>query len=186
MLKDIVKFIRDSTPYYFMEPVKDIKHSCFKNCELRVLDFDKVKDTFTKDIGIQEECKLCSVDGIFFDQRNNSLCIFDMKRFNSFYELTAETYLLNELRDMSKKIVDSLYLLCALLGYYGIEKNNYYTILHPTQLRIKPYLVVNVKSSQDIIMLRMALQNELKISLSRRIEKNINLISCDEFESAFS
>lgn len=186
MLKHIAHFIKYQTPYYFTAPVKDIAHSCFKNCTLEVLDFDKVKDSFLTNLKIKDSCKLCSVDGIFFDKKNNSLCIFDMKRFNSMYELTAEEYLRPELKDMSKKIVDTLYLFCAILGYYGINKSNYFTILHPSQLKIKPYLVVNVESSRDIEMLRLALLNELKISLSRRIEENIQLINCKEFEDAFS
>ena len=186
MLKHIAYFIKYHTPYYFITPVKDIKHSCFENCEVEVLDFDKVKDTFLNDLKINDSCKLCSVDGVFFDNRNNSVCVFDMKRFNPLYELTAEEYIKPELKNLSKKVVDTLYLFCAILGYYNIDKSNYYTLLHPSQLRIKPYLVVNVKSSQDIEILRLAFLNDLKISLSRRIEENIQMINCQEFEDAFS
>ena len=86
---------------------------------------------------------------------------------------------------MPKKIVDSLLILIAFLGYYAIDKTFYKVLLHPKQMPINSYMVINVRS-QDLIGHRLALQDKLRISLSSRIEGNLGLISCEEFEQQFS
>jgi len=186
MLKRVIIFLRDKTPLYILKKVKDIDHSCCSDCEKEVLDFDAIKDEFTRSLGIREDRKLCSVDGVVFNKRDNSIYIFDMNRYNPMGALSLEDYISKELKDMPKKIYDTLYLLTAILGYYKIDQSLYFFLLHPLQIRIKPFLLVNVKKSEDMVGLRLALQNELNISLSNRIEKNISLINCEEFEKALS
>jgi hypothetical protein len=181
---NIINFLK-TTPYYLIKPVKDIKCSCCPNCEIMALDFDTVKDQFFEYLKI-DDYKLCSVDGILFDKHRRAFCIFDMKRYNPLSGLTEIEYVGKELKKMSNKIVDSIYILSAIMGYYGLDKEHYPILLHPKKLKIFPYMVVNLKSSQEILNVSLALQKELRISLSKRIEENIMLINCEQFEYAFS
>ncbi len=112
--------------------------------------------------------------------------MFDMKRYNPLSGLTEIEYVGQVLKKMPNKIIDSMYILLALMGYYGLAKEHYPMLLHPKKLKIFPYMVVNLKSSQEILNVSLALQNELRISLSKRIEENIMLINCEQFEYAFS
>ena len=185
MVKKLIKFF-STTPYYYIKKVCDIEHSCLKNCSIEVLDFDLVKDDFFKnELQIGESKKLSSVDGIFYNTKGERLCLFDMKRYNKLNNQSEKEFIEQELSKMPKKIVDSLLILIAFLGYYAIDKTFYKVLLHPKQMPINSYMVINVRS-QDLIGHRLALQDKLRISLSSRIEGNLGLISCEEFEQQFS
>jgi len=57
--------------YYFENEIKSIDHSCCSSCTIKVLDFDKVKDEFCKNIGITDTDKLKSVDVMYLSPTEN-------------------------------------------------------------------------------------------------------------------
>jgi hypothetical protein len=182
MKTHLIKFWKEQVPINFKERVDRIPNTCCP-INLRVTDFDKVKDEFSKIFGIVGTNKLSSVDAITLD-KNNNLCLLEMKGYNWKNSKNKVDVIMQKILDSIPKFVDSVYLLICVLGYYDIPQKWYHIVVHTKKIKITPYLVIDC-SYQDLVNLQRAAAPQLNQKLSSRITHPIQLINCQELERFF-
>ena len=181
MRKKVINFWKTVIPLNFKVRVHALPESCCYN-NIEVVNFDKVKDKFTEIVHIGEGNKLKSVDAIKIHKKND-LCLTEFKGHGG--QGNKLSFTKDKINETIPKIVDSVCVLIAILGYFKAKRKWYYTILHPKELKITPYLVLNYEA-KDLIPIKLALQAELNFRISARIETPIHLINCEDFERIFS
>lgn len=155
-----IKDILIQNGLYFEKEIKDIQYSCC-NETLKVLDFDLVKDEFSKRIKI-EKPKSC--DCLYFCSTRNELFFIEMKDIDRFiirnsrritdfkrFRAIVESKLLQY--GLDDKIIDSFNILLTILGYYRADLDIFGKI-HKNrahdEIGIKYVLLINLNYSDFI------------------------------------
>lgn len=158
--------------------LKTISTSCCSNISTRAIDFDQVKDRFSEVLQINKVNMLKSVDALVL--KNDTLYLIEMKKYDSTGSLTLEEFTLNRFEKFKNKIIDSIFILWGLVGYYNIDKNFYSYFLDPTKLKIKTVFLCNY-SAQDYLKINTLLLPFKEISITNRVDKNIKFLTCELF-----
>lgn len=180
-MRNLIQFWKTVIPLNYKKRVYEIPDTCC-HCDIKLVDFDMVKDKFTEILKIDEGHKLRSVDAIGL-LKKHTLCLIEMKGHDG--ETDKSIFVKQKITETIPKFVDSIFILISILGYFKAKRKRYYTILHPKQLKISPYLVVNYEA-KDLVPIRFALQGELNIKMSSRIQTPIQLINCEGLDEIFS
>jgi len=162
--------------------LKQICSSCCPNVSFRVIDFDLVKDKFSETLLIKACDRLNSVDAIMF--KTDELYLIEMKKYDSTGSLKLDDFIKNRILKFHKKIVDTVFILLGLIGYYDMDKDFYTYFLNPSKLKIKPILLCNF-SSQDFTKADIILLPFKNISITNRIDSNILFMTCEMFSNKF-
>lgn len=180
MIKKIITYWETKIRFNFKVPLHKIDDRCC-NSNIKVIDFDRVKDEFSADIKT-DNAKLKSVDLVKYHKRKNSLCLIEMKGHDGGSDKLE--FIQQKIEETIPKIIDSIILLTAIMGYHRAKRKWYFTFVNPKQLQIIPYILVNY-SDADLVPLIAATKDQRSIKLSGRIQQSIQLINCDGFENLF-
>jgi hypothetical protein len=179
-LKDFLS----TTPYNHENELRNIACSCCMSSELRVIDFDLVKDSFSADNGIEDHMKLKSADVLHFYTAGNYLAFIEMKRFYEENELLFD-FLVNKLLEMPGKIVDSILIFSTLLSIYSTDNILKAEFIHPERIPVRSFLLCNA-SDIELVPLMLSLQDRMNIQIGRRCNNTIGILSCEQFELHFN
>jgi len=184
MLADFIAFLKANS-YYHEKEIKDISSTCCPTSTVKVLDFDRVKDDFSKLIGLKDHEKLKSMDTIFFSVHNDILYLIEMKRYDPVNStLSVQDFVNQYLTKLPNKMMDTIFILLSIMGYFGITKAFYSYFLNPDKLNIHSFLLTDLPD-RDLLPLTLANLDKLNISLTRRVNSEIFSLNCNSFNSRF-
>jgi hypothetical protein len=183
MLAVLKKHLLDNS-YFFEKELGVIPHSSCPTSIIRVLDFDAVKDRFSVELRMSS---LKSVDAIYFSNTRDEIYLIEMKRYVAGGLHSCVDYVKSHLgpNGLPNKIIDSIFILLGIMGYYQIDKSFYSFFLDPSKLKIKCLLLVDFSSS-DLLALTLASQHKHNISLTKKVESEIGVINCSAFQRHFA
>lgn len=180
MITALETLLKNNNLYHEQE-LRYIPKSCCNGLAIKFLDFDRIKDDFSKTIqsGI---FKLRSVDALFLSHKTNTILMVEMKKYNSNGTLSASQYLKQYFLDKSvpTKFVDSLILLLSICGFYGAHQSVYSHLLNPQLVTINKILLVNL-TAMDYSTLMLASLNQQNISLTKRLDGPVKIVRCGIF-----
>lgn len=169
--------------------IRNIPHSCCANSDILAFSFDEIKDEFSQSLGIPQDRLLKSVDALFFSTNTDELYLIEMKGFTRAGVATIQDckkFIKRHFDAFSlpNKIIDSIFLICSIIGYFDIDKDCYQYVLDQKGIKIKTVLLSNF-SNQEILDLTLLSLHKQRISLTKRIDGEIGILNCDTFSSHF-
>jgi hypothetical protein len=181
MIQIFIDFLKNHS-YYFESELKDVQHTCCQST-IKVVDFDKVKDEFSKELGISY--KLKSVDVLYLSKTTDTIYFIEMKRKDPTNTKVCAEFVRDRLHDLKPKLIDSLLIISSLIGYFQIDRAFYSFFLDPSKLKTKSILLTDI-SNQDLVTITLSQLHMLNINLGYRIGRPITTMNCDGFNSYFA
>jgi hypothetical protein len=172
-------------------PLKKHSCGCCKSVNIKVIDFDKMKEEFCQKIGIKHYPK--SVDAVFLPKSKDEIYFIEMSSFRDYSTRTGKIgitevikYIKKDLKGfgLPNKIIDSIFIVLGIAGYYNVNKNFYSYFLDRTKLKVKTLYVLDL-NYRETTLLRRLNRHQMAIKLTKRIEGDINIMSCHQFNTHF-
>jgi len=187
MLEKFDVLFRDNFSSYERE-IKDIPDSCCAS-DILAFSFDEIKNEFSQNLGISNDRLLKSVDALFFSKKTDEIYLIEMKGLARAGVATitdCKKYIKRHFAPFSlpNKIIDSIFLICNIIGYYDIEKECYQYLIDQKGIKIKTILLSNF-SNKELLDLTLLSLDKQKISLTKRIDGEIGILNCDTFSRHF-
>lgn len=138
--------------------IKDL--SLFCNSEFKVIDFDHLKETFSKIIKLKDSPK--SADCLYIDVAKNMLTFIEIKDLEKVIEFqNADFNRFFKKANLKYKVFDSFSLILAILDYYNVNTSD--TSFYPENIhnsnkktiKIQFIILANI-SSRDYIRYRIS------------------------------
>lgn len=171
---------------YHLEQIGKIKHSCCPSLAHSVIDFDKIKDEFCATLKVKQ---LKSVDAIYLSTKKNVLYLIEMKEYFPpgiipGKNLSCEDFIKYHFGKyaIGNKILDSLFILQGIMGFYGISKNFYSYFFDDQKLKIQTLFLTNF-NYVDLVTLSLATLDQQNLGLTKRIEGETTILNCDGFDT---
>lgn len=193
MLKTLEDFFRENN-YFFQKKVKKFDDSCCKNVDVKVLSFDRIKDSYCENF--KPTSKPQSVDFVFISCTTDELFFIEMKYYNPADKYTCLKFVEKHFEQESldgddfdsyipQKIIDSYKVIILLMAHHGIDKKFLTYFDSPEIFRIKPILLMNLTSS-EYLDVAFASLNKRTVRLTRIIDTEIALLTCEAFYNKFT
>jgi len=167
--------------YHHEDEIQNIASTCCHST-VRVIDFDRIKDSFFVVLGIPK--KLKSVDCIKVSAANDTLYFIEMKSYTPGGTLTLNNWFVDRLECIPKKIIDSMFIILSFIGYYSSSKCLYKYFLNIDKLKTESIFLTDLTSTQ-LLSLTLAHQDKLGISLTKRIAPPIIPMNTSAFITKF-
>jgi len=169
-----------SNSLYIEKELKDFDDTTCPHSNLKFIAFDEVKDNVCKIFGIPKNYS--SVDLVFLNNSKNTIYLIEMKRFDSTGSLSLRDFIEERMKCMSKKTIETMFVLLIIMGYYNIEKSFYHYFLNKRTLKIKSCILTNM-SDVEYVTYNLAYQDKFNITLSGKntncMESEIKIINCN-------
>jgi len=182
MLNIFNKILKDNGLYLNKE-LRRIPSTCCSNLTTDVLDFDLIKDTFYTNIGLSQNDKLKSADVLKIIPSQNKIVLIEMKKYDITGGYSIVEFIKNRIDGFQNKIIDSVFIILGIVGFYNIDPAFYNYFFNPTDFKIKAVFVSNI-SYKAYVAADIASLPSHKISISRRIDNNISFLTCEMFFEA--
>lgn len=191
MLKEVESFFTNKYSKHKCE-LKNVPHSCCSICNCEVFSFDDVKTELYQELKAGQHLR--SVDVLYFHIEKNILFLIEMKSFRdkikTLNDITKDDFIkfINEhVYDgtIISKTIDSLFVISTILSINGIDKNVKTCLLDKKNFRIKSILLSDF-SYEEYTVIELAGLDKRKISISTRIEDEIDILNCLRFNRLFT
>jgi hypothetical protein len=182
MLNILIQLLNDNHLYLNKE-LRRIPDSSCSNVTIEVLDFDLIKDTFYRNLGLPENVKFKSADALKIIPAQNKIIFIEMKKFDKSLGLKIDEFIKERIECFQNKIIDSVLILLGICGLYKINNDFYKYFYNTSELTIKSVFLSNI-SSKDYVTANIASLPSYKISITKRIDENISFFTCETFQSA--
>jgi hypothetical protein len=179
-LKAFIKILIKQS-YHHEDEIKNIPFTCCHST-VRVIDFDRIKDSFFTALAIPKRLK--SVDCIKVNTANNILYFIEMKSYTPGGTLTLNDWFVNRLECIPNKIIDSMFIILSFIGYYSSSKGLFKYFLNIDRLKTESIFLTDLNSI-DLLSLTLAHQDKLGISLTKRITPPIVPMNTNDFIAKF-
>lgn len=175
--------------YYHEVELRTHPDTCCNAEMVRVINFDRIKDDFC-DV-LQIGCKLKSVDAILFpNNKPNHIYFIEMSSFRARNLRTGQSYMDFIAEEMigfkvPNKIIDSIFLLLAFIGYHNGDNAFYRYMLDKSKSKIITVFLLDLNDI-EINELQLLSLDKQQIELTKRIEGEIVILNCPSFTAAFA